>query len=333
MSKKRLFVFHGKDHWAFKQKYRSLLLEHIPEAFRELAFVMVDGREIDFRSVREQMDTPAFGSPVKLFVIQQYNKASDSAKLYQVLEPFPEDVFLVLQQDEPKFTQKKNESWLKKQSFAEVKISYEIKGAQIKQRFDHFLSEKGHQLKEADYKLALELLSLNAEALESEFEKIDLFFSGQNENNQKDLQQLLKSHQDLNIFALLDALFEKDHAQLLKHYLFFRQSGENLMRLLPLLFSEVKKIHSLLENIQAGISFDEAFRKAGAVPFLRSKYQSRVRNLNIKQVETFILMLEQVEIKLKSDYLTFENIDSQRTHLPAEQAILQSFDRFFKGLA
>jgi len=115
--------------------------------------------------------------------------------------------------------------------------------------------------------------------LDNELTKLVLYTGDRKEITAEDVDFCLAAQPEISVFALTSALSAQNTEQALRLFREQLSHGENLMRLVALMASEVRRLWQVKELMEAGVSAKEIPKRLGIAPFLADK--------SVRQVHAF----------------------------------------------
>lgn len=141
----------------------------------------------------------------------------------------------------------------------------------------------------------------NLLALEKELQKIYSFKGSDKNITQKDIEQTTGLTNDFNIFALQDAILEKNFQRCLKISRRLLDSGLYIHPIIASLFTFFRKY--LLVRLLEKKSDQEILKTAQVREFQLKKYRAHFSNYSADQIRKAIVLLQKFDIDLKSTNL------------------------------
>ena len=136
--------------------------------------------------------------------------------------------------------------------------------------------------------------------LEAELEKLSLYTGNRTIITLQDLEAVLASVPELSVFALLEAIGQKQVAKALP--LLDRQlaAGEHPAKLIGLLAREIRLLWRIKEMVAAGLPAREIGTRTGLVNYICEKKIKQSQQFGIAQLRQALLSLAQADTDFKS---------------------------------
>ncbi len=139
--------------------------------------------------------------------------------------------------------------------------------------------------------------------LEEEIKKIVLYKKGGSSDNKSiqvsDIDLLVKSNFEANIFELLDAIAEKNKRKGIRLLNKFLDSGENEMYIFSMILRQFRNI--AIAKFEPNIKKEELAKRAGVHPYVAQKSIQQARGFSKQEIIEIYKTLIRVDLELKSE--------------------------------
>ncbi|RZD17340.1 MAG: hypothetical protein EVJ46_03680 [Candidatus Acididesulfobacter guangdongensis] len=128
----------------------------------------------------------------------------------------------------------------------------------------------------------------------------------------KDIKSLISVSRAFTVFDFIDAIIDKDFKKAYNIFSLIYEEGEEPVKIISILYTEIKKIHKGKLMNRSGIDLNTILLANNIPPFLKNKFLSRINSYNLKNLSDIIEIIEETDIKLKTsgfpDNLIFEEL-------------------------
>ena len=296
-----IILLYGEDTFRLRQKLIEVIEEYQAKHKTGLNLMRFKENNFDFDKVRERIESISMFNEKKLITLEnalddksfseeflkyiKKNKLKDNPEVIVVFYQESKSVNLPFIRQASMFEEFKpllgNDliNWLKKQaSKNKVNINPEV-------------------LRKLVAYVGNDLWQLN-----NELNKLGSYKAGQVINEQ-DIDLLIKSKIDADIFKTLDALAKRDKKtafRLLHEHL---EQGENEIYLFSMFIYQIRVLLKLKDLIEKGTSFYDLPKLSGLHPFVVKKSSEQLNNFKLEQLKNIYKYLLKIELGLKKGRL------------------------------
>lgn len=142
----------------------------------------------------------------------------------------------------------------------------------------------------------------NSFRLSNELEKLDLFRLSQNrtEITESDIDQMVESENDQNIFDFIDALGARNSKLALKYLHNLLLGGKNENYILSMIIFQFRNMLLVQDLISRGIARNQIPARSELHPFVVGKTIRVLNNFDLPLLKRIYLLLERTDIDIKS---------------------------------
>lgn len=285
------YLLYGEDTFSSRQK-----LKEIKSRFKnkqgDLNLTILDGENLSFSEFQKQIQSLPFLSQKRLVIIKNFllkNKDQKlSKKLEKLLDKIPEETILFFyEQGLPE----KSELFNKLNRLKKAQEFPLLRGYKLENWIKEEVENKGGKIEKEAVYLLESIVGSDLWRMENEIEKLVLFVaSGKNKEpiKKEDVAFLVKSEIHPSIFALVDALGERDikKATTLLHQLL--SEGQSETYILSMIAYQFRNLLLVLDGSTSGLH-----------PFVLEKTKRQLKNFDKKQLKNIYnnLLLTDYQIK------------------------------------
>lgn len=136
--------------------------------------------------------------------------------------------------------------------------------------------------------------------LHNELEKIALFTSEKTLITQQDLVEIMSAIPEISVFAMIEAVSQKQVGKALKLIGEQLQAGEHPLKLISLLARQVRMMWQAKEMAERGYGSRDIAEKLGLVPFIGEKMLKQSKNFTTATLKQTTIALAKADHDLKS---------------------------------
>ena len=189
-----------------------------------------------------------------------------------------------------------------------------IKARDIKDWLQNKLSEIQREFSREAYEYFIEATSVMAQIslgfLEQEFEKLTLY-TDRKRIEKEDLIKVFSSIPEVSIFAMLDAISEKNLKQALVLLEEQLTAGEHPLKLITMLSRHTRQLLQTNMLLEQGRASRQVAESLGVMPFIAEKLIKKSRHFRQEVLQETLIDLAEVDYQLKSsqtDCIALERI-------------------------
>jgi DNA polymerase III subunit delta len=295
-----MIVFlHGKNSYAINKESNKIIGEYINDSSKKYALRSFDENELDFLSVKNELETGSLFEDKKIIVLR--NIFSDKVfkeKFFESAGKFLkyEDVILICQEGDVD----KRDGLLR----------FLLKEAKCKEFLPLAGNELSGWIKEefgkygvlADKRATDELILFVGDdmwQLENEIKKLASYTKG-SQVGEKEIQLLVKPKIENDIFATIEYLAQKNKEKALflthKHL----EKGDSPLYLLTMINFQLRNLLIIKDLMDKKVPYYEIAKKSGLHPFVVRKTYSQAEKFTFSQLKKIYQKIFQVDLSIKT---------------------------------
>ena len=288
----KLYLYTGEP-W-----FRDQAVEKLKEELAQkgsLTETILDGDSFSPQRFVEALQSPSLFDAGVLLHLKRIEKLNDA----QILLPYIEsatgdDIFIVLEGEK---LDKRSKFYKAIAKLGQV----EDFGAPTKKDFPTMLAkilkDKNLRVSQPAFRYMLENVKSDMSRIGSEVEKLALFYSG-DELDEDVLRGLLFHDKEGDLFSSLDALMERNPNALAKIQDVI-EGGEEPSKLFYVLARQVRGLIKTKSLADEGAQNDFIAKKTGDFPWLVAKRRALVQRLTLQELVAFLQALHQEDLRIK----------------------------------
>ncbi|WP_238883260.1 DNA polymerase III subunit delta [Clostridium sp. YIM B02551] len=308
---KNSYILAGTDEALMKETIDNISQKVLSDDLKDFNYIKLDGVNITSETIINACETLPFMSDKKVVIIYRANflkgsKDFPESELKKVIEYFKNTPsYLVLltyvllddKRDKPNNKKYKTLIALDK-STTLVHIDKQKEDRLSKEALDIFASYN-KEIGKVELKYFITKVEKNLDIIKSEIEKL-VNYTLDRAITKNDIDQLLPSEGDDDVFDLIDFISEKkpEKAIMLMNELIFK--GENLNRLLSLIEGQFRKLYEIRLKTQKGLSSQVLATEMRMHPFVMEKLVKQSNRFTVGQLEECMKLCIMTEKRIKS---------------------------------
>jgi DNA polymerase-3 subunit delta len=301
-----LILLYGRDTFRSQQKLNEIIgrYKKIHQSGLNLSWFK---EGLDFEKIKETIEAVSMFDEKKLIILEDvFQKSSQDfrEKFLDYAEKNElkarKDVIVVLyEKDEIRDTKHK----IPVNMFQEFKP---LEGFRLVNWIEKEVIKNGGRIeREAAQRLAV-YVGNDLWQMKNEINKLISFSNQQTTINSQQVDYLVQSKIDTNIFKTIDALADRDKKTALRLLYEHLDQGENEIYLFSMLIYQIRNLLKLKDLAEKGTPYYLLAKKSGLHPFVVKKSWAQIRNFNLGQLKKIYQRLLETEKQLKTG-----RIDSQ----------------------
>jgi len=167
-----------------------------------------------------------------------------------------------------------------------------------------FCKESGYSIEAPAVRLLAEHLGANLLSIEQELSKIFNYKTDDLPIRAEDVEQITGISRQFNVFALQDALSQKNLKKSLQVSSVLLQSGENITRLISVLFAQYRKLLLASYLRQKGMTPNQIRERMHLSDFQYKKITAGLAKTNFEQIKQVIHLLQNADIQIKTSSIS-----------------------------
>lgn len=307
-TKHRVYLLSGSENYLIRQHTNQLLEEHLPREEWDVNLHIIEEMS-SYATLAEAVNSvPFFGGRYAVLVRDAgwfqagRGNMADEERIAELVADVPEDCRLVLVVQGKIDSRKKITKAVKK--YATVIECEPLKSKEIAPWVQRRSKEMGIRLTADGMQYLLSVLNLMPEIsldfVEQEMKKASLY-TDQKMIDRKVLAESMAAIPEASVFRLLDALGNKQTAEVILLLKQQEDSGASLIKLAVLLARQVRMLWQAGAVVASGGNIEELMRETGIrYTFIAEKLVRQSRNFSLASLRRAMCELADAEQALKS---------------------------------
>lgn len=310
------YVFHGDDEFSRAEAIARLRHEMDP-VVGELNTTFFDGRDLSMSALRAACDTVPFMTGVRLVIVRDLISSAGGGKgsrsersepvgdadrlrdLESYLPQLPESTRLVF--DESRSLPDKHPLLrLAVSSGAYVRAFTVPKGTELEQWIGERARKKGVSIAREAISLLANYVGSNLRLLDQELEKLATYLGGQGTIGVRDVELLVSSVQEANIFHMVDALGARDGRRALQLLHRLLGEGKAPLYLLTMIVRQFRLLLLARELDALGTPAAEMARQMDVKPFAVGKLLQQATRFRPSDLKAILGQLLDIDVGIKT---------------------------------
>lgn len=304
-----IFFLYGPDTYRSRQKFRELKKKFLTDVDQSaLNLTILDGGKLKIEEFNSAIATPPFLARKRMVIVTDLlTQNKDKGINQQVIELLDKEnllkeIILIFLESDKVDQRSALFKRLAKEKYAQ-KFDL-LKDPELKNWLNLEIKQRGGKISSAALVKFIELAGNDLWEVNSEIDKL-IAYKNQQTIELTDVEKLVKSKFDDNIFNFVDAIANKNKK--LAHKLLTDQlnSGANELYLLAMLIRQFR-ILLQVKDLMAGqfMNKQQIAGQIGLHPFVAQKAIYQIKNFSSKKLRQIYRQLLATDVKIKTNYAT-----------------------------
>lgn len=282
----------------------------------EFGVTILAGKDISTDRIIEAADTTPFFSEQQLIIIDNWERlragkqgdgSSDKNKqeeqrLIDYFAKLPSYSYLVFTCNEKVDRRKKLYTALEQQGMA-VELAH-LKGKALEQWISLRAAELGKRFAPGVINFILDEVGTSEQVdlsmLKQELTKIVLYAGNSKEVNKQDAQKVLTRTPESSVFALVDAVGQRNSAKAIQLWDDLKMAGQEPLKMLGLLARQLRLIWQARQLLDTGYAADQIAGKISIHPYVAKRVVGQGKNFTSRQLRHALENIQEADWSVKS---------------------------------
>lgn len=298
-----LKLFFGEDTYSLNHAIKKLEAEFSVANFGDMNIQKLDGAMLSFDSLIRSVTAIPFLADRRLLIINNFlGDGDEKVRQYidENLDKFPRSSEVILVEDgEVNKNLKLYKKLLKLKAVEHFPLR---KGFELEQWLGKTAKEKNIPIAPAAVRKLIATAGNNSFRLTNELEKLDLFRLAQNQEqiSEVDIDQMVESENDQNIFDFIDALGARNSRLALKYLHNLLLGGKNENYILSMIVYQFRNMLIIQDLISRGVVRNQIPAQSELHPFVVGKTIRVLNNFDLPLLRRIYLRLQQTDLDIKT---------------------------------
>lgn len=304
---KNVYLFYGAEGYLKKQYRDKLLMAWNPDQ-DTMNYARFEGKGIDVKEVISLGDTVPFFAERRILLLENTGFFKNKCEeLAEYMGHLPEYLFILFVEDE---VDKRNKLYKSVSKYGRA-VEFDVQNENTLMRWIlQILKKEGRKITQRDMELFLSKTGTDMCNIEKELEKVLCYTMGRDVITTQDIEEVCTNRVTNQIFAMVQAVSEKNQEKALQLYYDLLALKEPPMRILFLLARQFNQLLQIKELKNQGYDVKTIGEKAGIQTFVVKKSMAclgRYSTETLRQaVEDFVQAEEDVKTGRLNDVLSVE---------------------------
>ncbi len=302
-----IFFLYGPDTFRSRKKFQELKDKFLKDVDQSsLNLNILEGKKLKINDFQSAISTPPFLARKRMVVVTDLLSSNKDKELQVEMvkslgkEELMKDLILIFWESEKADKRLSLFKRLNKEKYAQ---EFDLLiGAELKNWLKSEIKTQSGEFESAAVDRLIELLGSDLWEASSEISKL-ISYCGNKAVKVKDVNEMVRSKSDDNIFNFVDAIANKN--QKLAHKLLTDQLalGSNELYLLAMLIRQFKIMLQVKElGEEQGMSQQQITSELKLHPFVIIKSFAQVRNFSVEKIKDIYRQLLATDLKIKTSY-------------------------------
>ena len=195
------------------------------------------------------------------------------------------------------FKESKNKDYIR---LNKIRLLYD---SELPQYIKNLSKEKGMALSDEAAYYIMRYTGNNILNIDSELNKLASGIAKNDKDKEIPLSRIksvVTFSKKFNIFDLTDKILDRDLKAAFSIFNIIYGDGEEPIKIISILYSEIRKLHKAKMQEQSGMDFETILSVNSILPFLRKKFIKNLSSFNERELKKTVELLEDADLKLKT---------------------------------
>ena len=304
------YIFCGLDEELIKESVDSVVKKVVDKEFMDLNYIRLDGLTTTFSDIENACETMPFFGDKKVVVIYRANflkekPDKDGAKVYTEISKYiknmPSYTILIMYYlfNDKRDTPKKNKKLNTVDKYIKVVHCDKLKKDKYYKKIEGLFKERGRAIGKIQLRYFADKVQNNFDIIKREIDKLDNYAAGR-EIIKEDIDKLIQNRSEDDIFDLVEyiSIRKVEKALDLLDELLFK--ADQHMLIIASIENHFKRLYDIKVYMTKGKRADFFMTKYRLPQFVCEKLMQQSTKFNMKQLQEFIKICVDTEVKLKS---------------------------------
>lgn len=298
-----IYFLYGIDSYRIKEEERKILPKLLVEDVSGINFDKFDGEEVKFSDFDKAISSSSFFSGQRVVLTKNLitkNKDKDlKAKVADRLLKGASAEIIFIEYGQPDKREKLFKTLVK---IANVKTFEPLQGVEIEKWIKEKVEKSGGKISSPGVDSLVLALGSNLNQLEQEINKLILYVKSQNKDeiDQKDVNKMVKSVSDPNIFHFIESIAKQDKKQAVKLLAEFLDKGEDETMLFAMVIYQFRILIMIKDLLDRGKSSHSIASEAKLNPYIVQKSLPMLKDYSLDDLIEYYQFLYQMDLKIKT---------------------------------
>ncbi|MEI6144092.1 MAG: DNA polymerase III subunit delta [Candidatus Berkelbacteria bacterium] len=296
-------LYYGEDTYSLNHAIKKIEADFSVANFGDMNIQKLDGANLTYDGLIRSASAVPFLADKRLLIINNFLRDGDE-KLREYLDEnmdkFPKSTEVILLEDgEVNKNLKLYKKLLKLKAVEHFPVR---KGFELENWLSAIAKEKAVPIKASAIRKLIATAGNNSFRLTNELEKLDLFRLAQNQTeiSEDDINQMVESENDQNIFDFIDALGARNSRLALKYLHNLLLGGKNENYILSMIVYQFRNMLIVQDLISRGVVRNQIPAEAELHPFVVGKTIRVLNNFDLPLLRRIYLRLQQTDLDIKT---------------------------------
>lgn len=292
-----LILLYGEDTFRSRGKLNEIIKEYQTKHKTGLNLIRFSESSLDFDKIKQSIGAVSMFDEKKLIILENILKNKDfQEKFFPYIKKNKlkdsQEIILVIYQEG------KIDAAIKRR----VNLLEEFKpleGLDLVNWVKKEIAKHKVDINQMSLKKLVAYVGNDLWQMNSEIGKLISYRAG-GSISEEDIDLLVRSKVDLNIFKTLDALAQKDKKTALRLLHEHISQGENENYLLSMFVYQLRTLIKLKDLVERGTPFYSLAQKSGLHPYVVKKSSDQIRNFSLDQLKRIYQRLLEIDFGIKT---------------------------------
>lgn len=282
---KQIYLLYGQESY-LKKQYKNMFIKAMIPPGDTMNYAYYEGKNVNIAEVIDLAETLPFFAERRLIVFENTGLfKSKGAELADYIKELPETTYFIFIEEEVDQRSKLFKAVNAKGHITELKIQ---DADTLKKWVLGKIAKEKKKVSESTVEFFLNKVGTDMEKIDAELEKLFAYTYEKDLITDKDVEEICTTHISSNIFAMIDAVANKEQRKALDLYYELLAMKEPPMKILALLVKQYNMVYVVKSLLKKGFRQNEIASKIGAHPYAASKYMNQSRRFRSSELRAII---------------------------------------------
>ncbi len=282
---KQVYLLYGQESY-LKKQYKNMFIKAMIPPGDTMNYAYYEGKNVNIPEVIDLAETLPFFAERRLLVFEDTGLfKAKGAELADYIKELPETTYFIFIEQEVDQRSKLFKAVKAKGHITELKVQ---DGATLKKWILGKVAKEKKKISESSIEFFLNKVGTDMEKIDGELEKLFSYTYERELITDKDIDEICTTHISTNIFAMIDAVANKEQRKALDLYYELLAMKEPPMKILALLVKQYHMLYVTKSMVKKGFRQNEIAAKIGVHPYAVSKYMNQSRKFSSAELRVII---------------------------------------------
>ncbi len=297
---KQVYLLYGQESY-LKKQYKNMFIKAMIPPGDTMNYAYYEGKNVNIAEVIDLAETLPFFAERRLIVFEDTGLfKAKGAELADYIKELPQTTYFIFIEQEVDQRSKLFKAVKAKGHITELKVQ---DAATLKKWVLGKIIKEKKKISESTIDFFLNKVGTDMEKIDTELEKLFSYTYERDVITNQDIEDICTTHISNNIFAMIDAVANKEQRKALDLYYELLAMKEPPMKILALLVKQYHMLYVTKSMVKKGFRQNEIASKLGVHPYASSKYMNQSRKFRSTDLRAILEEGVDLEERVKTGRL------------------------------